>query len=245
MQTEKSFSFLPRIPSGTIEVGFLIAFLGWMPAPLDVTIWQSLWTQEKQEAIGDTFDTEQSIFDFNTGFVGTVITGILFMALGTLMFYQSGESLSPKASLFANQLIDIYATNLGQVVGWVVGIAAFTTMFSTTITALDASPKAMAKTTELFLGKKHRFTYLIWLILLVIGTLIVLGFFTTSMGVMIKIATIVSFVTTPFYAIANLWLVSSKNMPVEWRPSLFLRVWSYIGIVFLIGFSIWYLSVLL
>ncbi len=244
-QTDKSFNIIPNIPKGTIEVGFLIAFLGWMPAPLDVTIWQSLWTQEKQKAIGETFDTKQSIFDFNTGFIGTVITGVLFMALGALMFYQSGDSLSPKASVFANQLIDIYSTNLGPVVGLIVGIAAFTTMFSTTITALDASPKAMAKTTELFAGKKYSFSYLIWLILLVVGTLIILVFFTTSMGAMIKIATIVSFVTTPFYAIANLWLVSSKHMPLKWRPSLFLRIWSIVGIVLLIGISVWYLSVLL
>lgn len=244
-QTDKTLNFIPSIPKGTVEVGFLIAFLGWMPAPLDVTIWQSLWTQEKQEAIGDTFDTKQSIFDFNTGFIGTIITGILFMTLGTLMFYQSGKTLSPRAGVFANQLIDLYATNLGSGIGWVVGIAAFATMFSTTITALDASPKAMAKTTEILVEKKIPFSYLIWLIILVLGMLVILGFFTTSMGSMIKIATIVSFLTTPFYAIANLWLVSGKHMPKEWRPSLFLRIWSLLGIVFLIGFSLWYVRVLL
>jgi len=244
-QTDKTFSWIPNIPQGTVEVGFLIAFLGWMPAPLDVTIWQSLWTQEKQLAMGDTFDTKQSIFDFNTGFIGTIITGGLFMTLGALVFFQSGETLSPKAGVFANQLIDLYATNLGSGIGWVVGIAAFTTMFSTTITALDASPKAMAKTTEILIGKKYSFSYLIWLLVLVLGTIVILGFLTASMGVMIKIATIISFLTTPFYAIANLWLVSSKHMPAEWRPSLFLRIWSIIGIVFLISFSLWYLSVLL
>ena len=190
-QTDKSLSFLPSIPKGTVEVGFLIAFLGWMPAPLDVTIWQSLWTQEKQEAIGDTFDTKQSIFDFNTGFIGTIITGILFMTLGALMFYQSGNNLSPKAGVFANQLIDLYETNLGSGIGWIVGIAAFTTMFSTTITALDASPKAMAKTTEILIAKKLPPSYLIWLVVLVLGTIVILGFFTTSMGSMIKVATIV------------------------------------------------------
>ena len=115
--TDRTFTFLPSIPAGTIEVGFLIAFLGWMPAPLDVTIWQSIWTQEKQDEIGNTFDTKQSIFDFNTGYLGTIITGILFMTLGVLMFFQTGESLSPKASVFANQLIDLYKTNLGSGVG--------------------------------------------------------------------------------------------------------------------------------
>jgi Mn2+/Fe2+ NRAMP family transporter len=63
------------------------------------------------------------------------------------------------------------------------------------------------------------------------------------MGEMIKIATIISFLTAPFYAVANLWLVSSKNMPEEWRPSLLLKIWSIAGILFLIGFGIWYLKV--
>ena len=28
---------------------FLIAFLGWMPAPLDISIWHSIWTIEKNK----------------------------------------------------------------------------------------------------------------------------------------------------------------------------------------------------
>jgi len=242
--TNKSLSFQPSIPKGTVEVGFLIAFLGWMPAPLDISIWQSLWTQDKQNEIGKTFSTKQSIFDFNIGFIGTIITGILFMSLGALLFYESGEIVSPKAGVFANQLISMYSKTLGNNMGWIIGIAAFTTMFSTTITALDASPKAMAKTTEILKGNKVKNSYLIWLIILVVGTYIILQYFTSEMGAMIKIATIVSFVTAPFYAIANLWLVSSKHMPEKWRPSLGMKIWSVLSILFLIGFSFWYLSVL-
>jgi Mn2+/Fe2+ NRAMP family transporter len=58
---------------------------------------------------------------------------------------------------------------------------------------------------------------------------------------MIKIATILSFLTAPFYAIANYLLVTSKHMPIEYHPSTSLKILSYFGIVFLIGFSIWYL----
>lgn len=244
LKTQPNLSFIPNIPKGTIEIGFLIAFLGWMPAPLDVAVWQSLWTQEKQKELGGTFSTKQSIFDFNIGYIGTIITGIIFMSLGALVLFHSGISLSTKAGEFAKQLIELYTSNLGSTIGWVVGIAAFTTMFSTTITALDASPRAMAKTTELLKGKLIKNNYLFWLLLLALGTIIILTFFTSSMGTMIKVATIVSFLTAPFYAIANLWLVSSKHMPEKWQPSLLLKIWSIIGIVLLIGFSIWYLSVL-
>jgi len=243
MGTEKTFELMPAIPLGPSGLAFFIAFLGWMPAPLDVSIWQSLWTAEKQKEIGSTFSTKQSIFDFNVGFIGTIITGVLFMSLGALMFYNSGESLSPKAGVFARQLLDIYTSNLGKGMGIIVGVAAFTTMFSTTITALDASPRAMAKTGNLLFNKNFSKGYIFWMLLLSIGSVIILTFFISEMGEMIKIATIISFLTAPFYAVANLWLVSSKNMPEEWRPSLLLKIWSIAGILFLIGFGIWYLKV--
>ena len=241
MHTETAFDWRIEFPKETAGLAFFIAFLGWMPAPLDVSIWQSLWTSEKQKEIGATFSTGQSIFDFNVGYVGTIITGFLFMSLGALAFYHSGIALSPKAGAFAKQLIDIYKNNLGNGVGWFVGVAAFMTMFSTTITALDASPRAMAKTTQLLFNTKNPKAYLWWMLLLIVGSIVILEFFITSMGAMIKLATIVSFLTAPFYAIANLVLVSGKQMPEAWRPSTAMKIWSWLGIVFLIGFGVWYL----
>ena len=35
------------MPSNYEGIIFLAAFMGWMPAPLDVSIWQSIWTKEK------------------------------------------------------------------------------------------------------------------------------------------------------------------------------------------------------
>jgi len=64
------------------------------------------------------------------------------------------------------------------------------------------------------------------------------------MGMLIKIATILSFITAPFYAIISYWLISSKHTPKAWQPSKPMHVLSWLGITFLIGFSIWYLSTL-
>jgi len=77
--THPTFSFTQIIPKGSIEVGFLIAFLGWMPAPLDVSIWQSLWAIEKQKDTTNEFNTKNAIFDFNIGFVATLFLGICFV----------------------------------------------------------------------------------------------------------------------------------------------------------------------
>ena len=49
IKTEQAFDFTQIIPKGTIEITFLIAFLGWMPAPLDISIWQSIWSLEKEK----------------------------------------------------------------------------------------------------------------------------------------------------------------------------------------------------
>jgi len=242
INADKSSSWQQVIPQGTVEITFLIAFLGWMPAPLDISAWHSLWALEKQKATVDDFTTKKALFDFNIGYVGTVFLGICFIALGALVMFGSGEQFSGSAGVFAQQLINLYTENLGKETSIFIGIAAFTTMFSTTLTTLDASPRAMAKSTALlFSQRKLRFNYIIWILLLALGTIIILGLFVDSMKQMVYVATILSFLTAPFYAIANFILISSKHTPKAWRPGLGLKILSYSGIIFLIGFSLWYL----
>jgi len=239
---EQSFSFIPIIPKGTAEIAFLIAFLGWMPAPLDISTWHSLWTLEKNKISEKGNQKRNSLIDFNIGYVTTVFLGICFMALGALVMFNSAEELNAGASAFAAQLINLYTVNLGKGAAIFIGIAAFTTMFSTTLTTLDASPRAMARTCEIFMGKKNKYFYLAWILLLSTGTIIILNYFKTSMITFVKIATILSFLTAPFYAIANFLLVKGNHMPEKDRPSKFMSFLSYLGIVFLIVFGAWYLS---
>jgi len=239
--TSRSYDFAQVIPEGALEIGFLIAFLGWMPAPLDISAWHSLWAIEKQKDLKKSFDTKQAIFDFNIGYAGTIFLAICFLSLGALVMYQSGNTFSGSAGKFAQQIISLYTENLGSQTSIFIAIAAFTTMFSTTLTTLDASPRAMAKSTELLFNNTYKFNYIIWIILLAIGTILILTLFISNMITMIKIATILSFLTAPFYAIANFILISSKHTPTKWHPSKAMKIVSYLGIIFLIGFSIWYL----
>jgi Mn2+/Fe2+ NRAMP family transporter len=62
-----------------------------------------------------------------------------------------------------------------------------------------------------------------------------------NMGLLVKIATILSFLTAPFYAILNYKLITGKHTPKEHQPGTFLKVLSVVSIVFLIGFSGWFL----
>ncbi|WP_370476913.1 Nramp family divalent metal transporter [Tamlana flava] len=240
---ENAVSLHQVLPENTLEISFLIAFMGWMPAPLDIAVWQSLWSIEKNKET-QQYNTKSALFDFNVGYLGTIFLGVGFVLLGTLVMYHSGETFSNSASVFSGQLIGMYTTNLGDWAYIIIGIAAFTTMFSTTLTTLDASPRSMEKTTQLLFKNASKFNYAFWITLLSIGTICIFLFLASEMGLLIQIATILSFITAPFYAIINYKLISSKHTPEAWRPSGYIHVLSVLGIVFLVGFSIWYLTTL-
>jgi len=204
---------------------------------------QSLWVVEKKKTTKN-FRTKSAILDFNIGFITTIVLGIAFVLLGTLIMHKSGESFSSKAGEFSGQLINMYTQSLGNWAYIVIAIAAFTTMFSTTLTTLDASPRAMARTTQLLFKKHTYFDYKFWIALLSVGTICIFFFLASEMGLLIKIATILSFLTAPFYAIINYKLISSKHTPKKWHPSMRMHILSWLGIIFLIGFSIWFLTTL-
>jgi len=234
-------SIVQVLPKETLEISFLIAFMGWMPAPLDISIWHSLWAVEKRKDDKE-FDAKSALFDFNVGYISTIILGIGFVLLGCLVMFNSGETFSNKGGEFSNQLIEMYTSSLGDWSYIIIGIAAFTTMFSTTLTTLDASPRAMHRATQLLFNKIFKNGFLYWIFILAIGTIIIFFAFASEMGLLVKIATVLSFLTAPFYAIINYKLISSKHTPENARPSLFMHILSWLGIIFLVGFSIYYLT---
>lgn len=235
-----SYNFTQIFPSESAGIVFLIAFMGWMPAPLDIAIWQSIWTVEKKKLDPD-ISSGQATFDFNVGYIATTVLAIGFLSLGALVMFNSGEEFSSNGTTFANQLIAMYTATLGDWSKIIIGVAALTTMFSTTLTTLDASPRVMKSSTEILTGKKWKNGYLFWLLVLVVGTLSIFFFFISEMGLLIRIATILSFLTAPFYALISFVLITGRHTPKEYRPSLFMRILSVIGIAVLIGFGIWYL----
>ena len=220
----------------------MAAFMGWMPAPLDISIWQSIWTKEKLN-LNNKIKYKSALFDFNVGYISTVFLGLCFVALGAFVMFGSGQTFSNNGSVFANQLIKLYTSNLGENVKIFISVAAFTTMLSTTITCLDASPRAMSQTLKLLNHKKIS-GYNTWILIISIVTMIIFVFFESEMGTLIKIATILSFITAPIYAIMNYSLVNSAHMPKKFKLSKSMKFYSISGIVFLTIFSIWYITLI-
>ena len=231
----------------SLNLAFLIAFIGWMPAPLDISVWHSFWTIAKKRTTGYSPTLKEALFDFNIGYIGTIILALGFLTLGALFMYGTGEEFSSSASVFAGQLINMFTQSIGSWAYAIIAIAALTTMFSTTLTCLDAYSRVLPPTTKLIfsddeeLKETSRKSVLFWMILLVSGALILLIFFTEDMKFMVDLATTISFVTAPILAILNYLTVTDKHVPKEAQPKPWLKIYAWIGIVFLTGFSVFYI----
>lgn len=242
----EEFSFDFNWSNGT-DIFFLIAFIGWMPAPIDVSVWSSLWTVEKAKSLSFRPSLKESMLDFRIGYIGTALLAACFLVLGALVMYGSGKSFSGNGTQFAGQLIDLYGKSIGDWSRPIVAIAAITTMFSTTLTCLDAYPRVMKPTTTILLPffakytSERNFLYWAWIVLVMAGALILLRYFATSMSSMVDVATTLSFITAPILAYLNYKVITSKLMPAYAQPNKFLKIWAITGIIFLTAFTIFYI----
>ncbi len=242
VKNSNSFNFTQIFPYKT-SIIFLAALIGWMPAPLDISVWQSLWILEKKKT--NTISFDEGIFDFNVGYFGTFILGICFLSLGALVMFGSGIGFSDVGSIFAGQFIQLYTSTLGESVYPIIVVAAFTTMFSTSLTTLDASPRSMYKCSQLLFPKTKLLDYKFWLIVLSVGTICIFSLLLDEMGTLVQIATVLSFITAPFYAYLNLKLVTSNLMPLKYKPSKILINFSYVGLVFLTLFALAFVKLII
>lgn len=230
------------------DVALLIAFAGWMPSAIDISVWHSFWSVAKTKEGKHVPSVKESLFDFNVGYIGTAILSIGFLSLGALVMYGSGESFSSSGTVFAGQLINLFTENLGAWAYPFIAIAALTTMSSTTLTCLDAYPRVLKPATELLFPslKKNdsdNWNWLswLWLTILLSGTLLIIAFFLKGMSFLVDLATTLSFLTAPILGYLNLRVVTAKNVVKENQPKLWLRTLSWIGLIVLTGVGIYYL----
>lgn len=236
---QKTFSW-----ANPIHLLFLIAFIGWMPSPIDVSVWHSVWSVEKRAQQGGKLSLKQALFDFRLGYIGTVFLAMCFLSLGALVMYSSPEELSPNGAIFAVQFMGMYTLTIGPWAYWLIAVAALTTMLSTTLTCMDAYPRVLSPATRM-LCKGHyklRFSesqlFLFWMLILLAGTIALLLFMPGTMRWMVDLATTISFVTAPLLAILNYYTITHRHVPEVFRPGLGLKIWAWTGILFLSLFSI-------
>ncbi|MEX0844205.1 MAG: Nramp family divalent metal transporter [Balneolaceae bacterium] len=222
-------------------ITFLIALMGWMPIPIDAAAWHSLWTLEREKQTNHRSSVKESLLDFNIGYIGSTILALFFLGLGALVMFGSGVSFSSAGAAFARQLIDLYTQTLGNWAHWIIIICAFTTMFSTTLTVTDSYPRVMK---EIFtvLGRKEEDsmfnTYGGLMIGIAITSMLLLYLTGSRFTYIIDLATSLSFLTAPALAYINYRLIFSTLTPREHQPKKWLKILSWLGMIFLSAFAL-------
>lgn len=227
-------------------VSFLIALMGWMPIPIDAAAWHSLWSLERAKQTKYRPKLKESLLDFNIGYIGAALLALGFLGLGALVMYGSGEEYASSGAVFSSQLISLYTDSLGSWSYLIIVIAAFTTMFSTTLTVTDAYPRISRRmievlTSQSFQNKDSLSLYRLLLVVISLLSLGVLYFLGDSFTLMVDLATTLSFLTAPVLAYLNYRLVTAEHVPEGCRPKPWLRWLSWSGMVFLTGFALLYL----
>ncbi|MBL4704735.1 MAG: divalent metal cation transporter [Flavobacteriales bacterium] len=251
-QVTQQIDFIPKDIWTSKNVLFLIALMGWMPTAVDLSTWTSLWTVERIKQTGYHPKMKETLFDFNFGYITSAVLSICFVTLGAYLLFGSGKPIEQHPAKFANQVVNLYTDSIGGWSYYLIAVAAFAIMFGTCIAVLDGYARAMSKTTFLFIGKReNKKSYTLWLLISGIGGLGFIYYYlvylasvdpeASKLGFkrLIDIATSISFIIAPVVAIANFVLVGKKHIG-DHSPPVWLKILSYLGIIFLIGFSIFF-----
>ncbi len=238
-------SFIPpdvMTPTGII---FAVALMGWMPTAVDISTWTGLWAEARVKQTGYKPLLRETLLDFNIGYLMSTVLAVIFLSLGALVIYGSGIELSNSAPVFAEQLIGMYTDSIGEWSYFIIAIAAFSTMFSTSITVLDGYGRVMTRLTEILTGKKHDRHYTVWVIVVAVGGYFVISWFLGNLKQLVDFATILSFVVAPAAAYINYRAIFSKEILQDFRPPRWLKNLAILGLIFLSVFTPIYFYVLL
>lgn len=214
-------------------LGFMVALMGWMPAPIEISAINSLWLKTKLKA--NQLTREQSLFDFNLGYSVTLLLAMMFFILGVLLQYGQAQKIELAGVAFSKQLIDMYALTIGEWARWLIAVVAFLCMFGTTLTVLDGYARTLDESLKII--KPHDNKYSLSAIIAIqsgLGMVVVL-FFKGNLKDMLMFAMTLAFLTTPFFAWLNLSLIRGEIFDAQPKP---VKVLAVLGLVYLVAFSL-------
>ena len=226
--------YVSASPWNLAALGFIVALMGWMPAPIEISAINSMWVIVKRRISKVSY--QDGIWDFNVGYIGTAILALVFLALGALVQYGSGETVQMVGGKYIAQLINMYASTIGEWARGLIAFIAFMCMFGTTITVIDGYSRTNVESLRLILGKQESrpSTLNIAILFAAVSGLAIIFYFNNAVGPMLKFAMIASFVSTPVFAYLNLSLVLKGEHKV--KGGLF---WlSIIGLMYLTSFTL-------
>ncbi len=245
---EPAENFVPKELWTSGGILFLLALMGWMPTALDLSAWNSLWTLERMKQTNYRPKLKETLFEFRLAYTITAILAIMFVTLGSFIFFGSGEELPNNNADFAHMVITLYTHTIGEWSYLIIAAAAFAVMFGTIIAVFDGYSRSLQRSVELIFTKKEevirtkfRSFYILFLFVILAGSLIVVLQFAGNLREIVDFATVLSFMIAPVIAVINFRLVTGKYLDKNVQPSVWLKILSFAGILFLSGFAVYFL----
>lgn len=242
------------VPRGIVstDVFFIVALLGMMPSSVDISVWHSLWSVAKARDSGHRPTLRESLTDFHIGYVGAFALAICFVLLGAGLMHNSGVEFESGAAGFAAQLIELYKLSLGDWSGPLIGVVAVAVMFSTVLAGLDGYPRAAVSLVRIYTGQEapadkaralltDKKVYTSAVIALVLGSILILYLFVTSLRIVIDVASTILFLFAPVIALLNHRVMTGPKFPADARPGRGLMTLSAIGVIWMTAFSAYFL----
>lgn len=233
MQGVAPADFVAPSPWELSKLAFLVALMGWMPAPIEISAINSMWVVAKRRLTKVSY--QDGLFDFNVGYIGTAILAVVFLALGALVQFGSPETVEMVGGKYIAQLINMYASTIGEWARLLIAVIAFMCMFGTTITVIDGYSRTNVESLRLLVGKRESTvrTLNIAMVLAAASGLAIIFYFNNAVGPMLKFAMIASFVSAPVFA----WLNLSLTMKAKHSVKGGLLRLSFIGLFYLTAFA--------
>ena len=225
--------FVAPSPWELSKLAFLVALMGWMPAPIEISAINSMWVVAKRRLTKVSY--QDGLFDFNVGYIGTAILAVVFLALGALVQYGSPETVEMVGGKYIAQLINMYASTIGEWSRLLIAVIAFMCMFGTTITVIDGYSRTNVESLRILFGKQESSVRIlnIGMIFAALSGLAIIFYFNNAVGPMLKFAMIASFVSAPIFAWLNLSLTKHAKHSVKGG-----LLWlSLIGLFYLTAFA--------
>ncbi|AXQ78709.1 divalent metal cation transporter [Streptococcus chenjunshii] len=229
--------FVAPSPWQMAALPFIVSLMGWMPAPIEISAINSMWSAEKRKTVKISY--LDGIFDFNVGYIGTAVLAFIFLALGALIQFGSGEEVQSASAEYIAQFVNMYAAVLGDWSRFLITFIAFLCIFGTVITVIDGYSRANNESLRLLLNQKEasQKALYVWMTLTAIIGIIIVYLFAGNVATMLRFAMIASFLTTPIFAYLNYSLVNNKEHEIKgW-----LKVLSIAGLIYLFGFALFFL----
>jgi len=219
-------------------INFMVAMTGYMPLPLAVAVFHSIWVREKKKICD--YPVSRAVLDLNIGWCLTAILALSFMVIGAAVLYQSEVAMPDSAPAFAAMLFAVFTGLAGDWIYPVLAAGGVAVVWSTLVAILDAVPRILDRLWREMGAREESVTnyYPRFLVLQVVGASFVLTFLLGDFAAFVDISASLTFLIAPAIAFYNYRAVTSPEVAAEFRTSMVLVRWNQLSIVAFVLFAI-------